>query len=92
MPPPASITDYLRITVDELDDRILKSFPSLHAFVGPNFTTVLAGIWMGSPVWGLRPVRALGTVSRSHLRLGIDSVSTRIPSVRPIHIAAVLLH
>jgi hypothetical protein len=52
----------------------------------------LAGIWMTSPVWGLRPMRDLGAGSRSHLRLGIDSVSTRIPSVRPIYIAATLLH
>ena len=65
---------------------------SLNAFARRVFTTVLAGIWMASPVWGLRPVRPLGAESRSHLRLGIDSVSTRIPSVRPIHIAAALLH
>ena len=65
---------------------------SLNAFARRNFTTVLAGIWMASPVWGLRPVRALGAGSRGHPRLGIDSVSTRILYVRPIHIAPALLH
>ena len=32
---------------------------SLVAFATRNFTTVLALIWMGSPVCGLRPMRAL---------------------------------
>src|ERR1019366_919367 len=32
---------------------------SLNAFARRNFTTVLAGILMASPVWGLRPMRAL---------------------------------
>ncbi len=32
---------------------------SFVAFATRNFTTVLALIWMGSPVCGLRPMRAL---------------------------------
>jgi len=32
---------------------------SLVAFATRNFTTVLALIWIGSPVCGLRPMRAL---------------------------------
>ena len=31
---------------------------SLSCFPGLNFTTLVAGILMGLPVWGLRPSRA----------------------------------
>jgi hypothetical protein len=38
---------------------------SLHAFAMRNFTTVLAGIWMDSPVLGFLPILALRSTSTS---------------------------
>ncbi len=40
-------------------DYFFGAIASLVALAMRNFTTVLALIWMGSPVCGLRPMRAL---------------------------------
>src|SRR5208282_4640970 len=60
---------------------------SLNAFAGRRRTTVLALIWIGSPVWGLRPMRALrcaftsrpspGTTNTPFFLVSLTAVSAR---------------
>src|ERR1700676_4677144 len=53
---------------------------SLNAFAARSRTTVLALILMASPVWGLRPMRALRCALTARPRLGI----TNLPAL-PLH-------
>src|ERR1700730_1026733 len=52
------------------DYGFLGAIASLAALATRNFTTVLALIWMGSPVCGLRPTRALRCAFTSRPRPG----------------------
>src|SRR5579862_6974904 len=56
------------------------STESLKAFAARRRTTVLALILMGSPVWGLRPMRALRWAFTARPRFGI----TNLPAA-PLH-------
>src|ERR1700730_3062626 len=52
------------------DYGFLGAIASLAALATRNFTTVLALIWMGSPVCGLRPTRAFRCAFTSRLSSG----------------------
>src|SRR3981081_2111955 len=54
----------------EAENYFLGAIASLAALATRNFTTVLALIWMGSPVCGLRPTRALRCAFTSRPRPG----------------------
>src|SRR5579864_7062985 len=68
-------------------DYFLGAIASLAALATRNFTTVLALIWMGSPVCGLRPTRALrcaftrrprpGTTNTPFFLVSLIAVSAR---------------
>src|SRR5499427_10068429 len=70
---------------------------SFAALATRNFTTVFALIWIGSPVWGLRPMRALrwaftrrprpGTTNTPFFLVSLIAVSARCSR----NVAAVLL-
>ena len=53
----------------------LGAIASFAALATRNFTTVFALIWIGSPVWGLRPTRALRCAFTRRPRPG----TTKIP-------------
>src|SRR5215469_16541416 len=65
----------------------LGAIASLAALATRNFTTVFALIWIGSPVWGLRPTRALrcaftkrprpGTTNTPFFLVSLMAVSAR---------------
>src|SRR5260370_27588645 len=69
------------------EDYFLGAIASLAALATRNFTTVLALIWMGSPVCGLRPTRALrcaftrrpkpGTTNTPFFLVSLMAVSAR---------------
>src|ERR1700675_4683286 len=58
----------------------LGAIASLAALATRNLSTVLAGIWMGSPVCGLRPTRALRYSFTKRLRLGTTNIRSFLVS------------
>src|SRR5579864_6418338 len=73
---------------NENQNYFLGAIASFAALATRNFTTVFALIWIGSPVWGLRPTRALrcaftrrpkpGTTKMPFFLVSLIAVSARL--------------
>src|SRR5438132_12053221 len=76
-----------RLFYQNQENYFLGAIASFAALATRNFTTVLALIWIGSPVCGLRPMRALrcaftrrpnpGTTNTPFFFVSFTAVSTR---------------
>src|SRR5205814_4977147 len=86
-----------RLFYQNQENYFLGAIASFAALATRNFTTVLALIWVGSPVCGLRPMRALrctffsrprpGTTKRPFFLVSLTAVSVKCSR----KVAAVLL-